>query len=122
MIVAFVGVLGALMSLQLERTKEMGTLRALGFTPYQIWGLITAQTGIIGLLSGIFALPVGLILAMGLVFVVNQRSFGWSMDMQVFPLVLVEAVVLSVGAALLAGVYPAIKMAASSPAEALREE
>ena len=38
MIVAFVGVLGALMALQLERRRELGTLRAIGFTPAQIWG------------------------------------------------------------------------------------
>jgi putative ABC transport system permease protein len=61
-------------------------------------------------------------LAAGLVFVVNRRSFGWSMDLQIFPGILVEAVALAVVAALLAGVYPAIKMASSSPAEALREE
>ncbi len=122
MIVAFVGVLGALMALQLERTRELGTLRAIGFTPSQIWRMVTAQTGLMGLLAGLFAVPVGLVLALGLVFVVNQRSFGWSMDLQIFPTVLLEAVGLAVVAALLAGVYPAFKMAASSPAASLREE
>lgn len=122
MIVAFVGVLGALMALQLERGRELGTLRAIGFTPSQIWRIVTSQTGLIGLLAGLFSVPMGLVLAGGLVYVVNQRSFGWSMDLQIFPVVLIQAVSLAVVAALLAGVYPAIKMASSSPAEALREE
>ena len=122
MIVAFVGVLGALMALQLERSRELGTLRAIGFTPSQIWRMITSQTGLIGLLAGLFSVPMGLALGGGLVYVVNRRSFGWSMDLQIFPTLLIEAVALAILAALLAGVYPAIKMALSSPAEALREE
>ncbi len=122
MIVAFIGVLGALMALQLERTRELGTLRAIGFTPGQIWRTVTAQTGLMGLLAGLFAVPVGLVLALGLIFVVNQRSFGWSMDLQIVPTLLLEAVGLAVVAALMAGVYPAFKMAESSPAASLREE
>lgn len=122
MIVAFVGVLSALMALQLERSRELGTLRALGFTPGQIWGLVTSQTGLMGLVAGLLSIPMGIVLAMGLIFVVNKRSFGWSMEMQIIPSVLIEALVLAVVASLLAGIYPAIKMAMSSAAEALREE
>ncbi len=122
MIVAFVGVLGALMALQLERRRELGTLRAIGFTPAQIWGLVTSQTVLMGLIAGLLALPLGMALAAGLIFVVNQRSFGWSMDLQLIPSVLIQSVALAVVAAFLAGIYPAIKMARSTPAEALREE
>jgi putative ABC transport system permease protein len=122
MIVAFVGVLSALMALQLERSREIGTLRTIGFTSWQIWRMITAQTGLMGLISGLLSVPMGLALAAALVFVVNRRSFGWSMDLQIFPLVLTEAIALAVVASLLAGLYPAIKMARYSPAEALREE
>ena len=121
-IVAFVGVLSALMAVQLERRRELGTLRALGFTQRQIWALITSQTGLMGLIAGVLSLPIGLALAAGLIFVVNRRSFGWSMDMQIVPEVLLQAVALSLVAALLAGIYPAIRMAMSPPAESLREE
>jgi putative ABC transport system permease protein len=122
MVVAFVGVLSALMALQLERSREIGTLRAMGFTLSQIWRMITSQTGLMGLIAGLLSVPMGLALAVCLIFVVNRRSFGWSMEMQIFPIVLVEAVALAVVAALLAGIYPGIRMAMSSPAAALREE
>ena len=46
MIVAFAGVLSALMALQLERSREIGALRAIGFTSWQTWRMITAQTGL----------------------------------------------------------------------------
>ena len=121
-LVAFVGVLSALMALQLERAREIGVLRAFGLTPPQVWGLMTAQTGLMGLLAGLLALPVGLVLALVLVFVVNRRSFGWTLELTVGPGVLLEALVLAVAAAVLAGLLPAARVARTSPAVALRNE
>ncbi|HEY3190658.1 MAG TPA: ABC transporter permease, partial [Solirubrobacteraceae bacterium] len=121
-LVAFVGVLSALMALQLERTYEIGVLRAFGLTPPQVWALATAQTGLMGLLAGVLALPVGIVLALVLVFVVNRRSFGWTLELTIGPSVLLEALLLSVAAAVLAGLLPAARVAATSPAVALRNE
>ena len=121
-VVAFVGVLSALMALQLERAREFGVLRATGFTPAQVWGMVTAQTGLMGLVAGLLALPVGIGLALILVLVINRRSFGWTLQIDVSPEVLGQAVVMAVVAALLAGVYPALRLARTPPAQALREE
>jgi putative ABC transport system permease protein len=121
-VVAIVGVVSALMALQLERTRELGVLRALGVTPRQLWALGTVQSGLLGLLAGLLALPLGAGLAALLVGVVNRRSFGWTMPLAVGPAPLLEGLGLAVGAALLAGLLPARRMAAVPPAEALREE
>ncbi|TVP55439.1 MAG: ABC transporter permease [Gemmatimonadales bacterium] len=121
-LVAFVGVLSALMALQLERSRELGVLRANGMTPGQTWGLVTAQTGLMGLVSGILALPLGLLMAVIMIHVVNRRSFGWTLEMTVSPMLLAQAVGLALAGALLAGVYPSWRMARTSPAEALRDE
>ena len=120
--VAFVGVLSALMAMQMERSMEFGTLRAIGFTPRQVWLMFTSQTGLMGVIAGVLSLPLGLIEAAALIFVVNRRSFGWSMDMEIYPIVMLQAVVIAAAAALLASVYPAIVMSRASPAHALREE
>ncbi len=120
--VAFIGMLAALMALQLERAREIGVLRTLGFTPRQVWGLVTGQTGIMGLLAGLLAVPGGLLLAGVLVYVINRRSFGWTMPIDPSPAILLEGVALSVLAAVLAGLYPAWRMATALPAEALRDE
>ena len=87
-----------------------------------VWGVITAQTGLMGLVAGLLALPVGVLLAAVLVFVINRRSFGWTMPLDVRPDVLLQGLLLAVVAALLAGFYPALRMAGASPAEALRDE
>jgi putative ABC transport system permease protein len=65
---------------------------------------------------------VGVLLAFVLIFVINQRSFGWTMPLDMSPVVLLQGLVLAVAAGLLAGLYPARRMAAASPADALRDE
>jgi len=121
-IVAFVGVLSSLMALQLERTRELGVLRACGLTPGQLWLLVTQQTGLMGLVAGLVSLPVGIIMATIMIFIINRRSFGWSLQMEISPVTLAQALLVAVLAALLAGCYPAWRMASTSPAESLREE
>ncbi len=120
--VAFVGILSALLSLQLEKARELAIMRATGFTPRQVWGVTLGQTGFMGLISGLLAIPLGLILALVLVFVINQRAFGWSMELLIPGGVLIEALLLALISALLAGVYPAWRMAKTPPTMALREE
>lgn len=122
MIVAFVGILSSLMALQLERARELGTLRAIGLTPRQLWGVVISQTGLIGLVAGLLAIPLGIALAVVLVFVINKRSFGWTLLFQLDGALFAQALLLAVAAALLAGLYPAWRMSRTSPAVALREE
>jgi putative ABC transport system permease protein len=122
LLVAFVGVGSALMALQLERTREIGVLRTTGFTPAQVWSLVATQTGLMGLTAALLAVPLGLAMAWAMVHVINRRSFGWSFDMLVGGTPFVQALAVGVGAALLAGVYPAWRMARIRPAIAVREE
>lgn len=120
--VAFVGILNALMAMQIERSRELALLRAQGLTPRQLWLLVTGETGLIGLSAGLLALPLGIIQALVLILVINRRSFGWTMQTVLSAEVLLQALLLALVAALLAGLYPAWRMARTSPALALREE
>ena len=120
--VAFIGILSAMLALQLERARESATLRALGMTPAQIGSMITAQTGVIGLLSGLAAVPLGIVMAWVLIKVINRRAFGWQIDMSIAPDILLISVAFAIGAALLAGLYPAYRAGRSQPAIAMREE
>ncbi len=121
-IIAFVGVFSALMALQFERTRQFGILRTIGMTPGQLTRLISIETGLMGLVAGLFAVPVGFMMAYLLIFVVYQRSFGWTMPFYYDSGAVFQGVILALLAALLAGVLPALKMAHTRPAEALRAE
>ncbi|MEM6792886.1 MAG: FtsX-like permease family protein [Acidobacteriota bacterium] len=120
--VAFFGVFSALMALQLERGRELAVLRALGLEPGQMKRLLNAQNALLGALAGVFAMPLGILMSAMLVYVINKRSFGWTLHLHVEPAALLQGVGLAVFAALLAGWLPARRMAEVQPARALREE
>jgi putative ABC transport system permease protein len=122
MVVAFIGVLSALLSLQLERQHELGILRAIGLTARQLWALIMVETGLMGTVAGLLSMPTGFVLAWILVYIINRRSFGWTLQMQVHATPFLQALAVAVIAALLAGVYPARKIGEMAAAEALRSE
>lgn len=121
-LVAAIGVLSALMALALERRREFGLLRALGLTPRQLGLLVTGQSGLLGLAAGLFALPAGMVMAALMVYVVNRRSFGWTMALAIDAWELASGLALALGAALAAGLYPALTMARTPAALDLREE
>ena len=120
--VAFLGVLSALLALSLERTREVAVLRALGLTRREVFALVQGETGLLGLISGLLSIPVGLGMALVLILVINRRSFGWSMSVHVDPVLCAQALGLALLAALLAGLFPAWRMARHAPAEGLRSE
>lgn len=121
-LVAFMGVLSALMALQLERARELAVLRANGMTPGQLWNYVISQTGVMGVMAGVLSVPLGILMAYILVYVINLRSFGWTLQFMITPEVLIQAVALAIIAALLAGIYPSKKMSEANPADALRNE
>jgi putative ABC transport system permease protein len=121
-VVAFIGVLNTLLLLQLEKQREVGILRALGLSGGQLWRLTMLETGLMGLAAGLLAAPTGYALALILVYVINQRSFGWTLQLSIQPAAFFQALVVALVAALLAGIYPAGKMSRQPAAEAIRYE
>jgi putative ABC transport system permease protein len=120
--VAFIGVFSTLMSLQLERLREFGILRATGMTTGQVQGMIMLETGLMGVTAGVLAMPVGIILALILIHVINLRSFGWSLELILLPEYFIQAISVAILASLLAGIYPAFKMRNIQAAAAIRNE
>jgi putative ABC transport system permease protein len=75
-----------------------------------------------GGVAGVMALPVGTVLAWVLVYIINVRSFGWSLQLQLRPEFYTQALAVALVAALLAGIYPALHMGRVQPARAVRSE
>jgi putative ABC transport system permease protein len=110
------------MALQLERAREIGVLRTTGLTPLQVWSLITSQTALMGMSAAVLAVPLGSAMSWAMVHVINRRSFGWSFDLLLDPAPFLQAFAIGIGAAMLAGLYPSLRMARLRPAQALRDE
>ena len=121
-IVAVMGIAGALLALVIDRKRELGLLRFLGATTGQIRKLILCEAGLLGLLANVAGFLLGLALSLILVFVINKQSFGWTIQFHWPVAVLTGALSLVYGATLLAGLYPARIATRLNPIEVVHEE
>jgi len=120
--VAAVGLLSALLAWELERTRQLAILRALGLTPGRTALLVLAQTSFMGLAALVAVIPAGLLTALVLIEVINRRAFGWQIDLHLGAAQFTNALWLALAASLAAGLYPAWRSARLTLAGGLREE
>ena len=121
-IVAFFGIAGAILTLFIERQREFGIYRALGFSTLQVAGITLMEGVAMGLLSFLMSLGVGTAMAAILIKVINLRSFNWT----VFFYPMGAPFLLAAATALLAGLggslYPIFKAWRTYPQMQIREE
>ena len=120
--VAAIGLVSALLAWELERSRELALVRALGLTPRGAAAVIEAQTGFMGLVAYIAAIPAGIMTAILLITVINRRAFGWQIDIYITGTELLNAFAVAMIAAFAAGLYPAWRTARASLASDIREE
>jgi putative ABC transport system permease protein len=120
--VAAIGLVSSLLAWELERSHEIAILRSLGLTPGGAGLLIVGQTGFMGLVALVAAIPAGLLTAVLLIDVINRRAFGWRIDVHLSGAQFGNALLLAMVAALVAGLYPARRVAVATIAADIREE
>jgi putative ABC transport system permease protein len=121
-LVAILGMAGALVALVIDRRRELGVLRFLGASAGQIRRLILFESGLIGLFSNAIGLALGTVLSLILIFVVNKQSFGWTIQFHWPVALLLGALTLIYVAAVVAGIYPARVAVRLNPIEVVHEE
>ncbi len=121
-IVAVMGVAGALLALVIDRRRELGLLRFLGAAAGQVRKLILVEAGLLGLLANLAGLALGFALSLVLIYVINKQSFGWTIRFHWPVAVLLGAISVVYAATVLAGLYPAHVAVELNPLEAVHEE
>jgi putative ABC transport system permease protein len=121
-LVAVMGVAGALLALVIDRKRELGLLRFLGASGAQIRRMILAEAALLGLLANLAGLALGFVLSLILIFVINKQSFGWTIRFHWPIAVLSGAISLIFAATVLAGFYPARIAVRLNPVEVVHEE
>jgi putative ABC transport system permease protein len=121
-IVAVMGVAGALLALVIDRRRELGLLRFLGASAGQVRKQILVEAGLLGLLANFAGLALGFALSLVLIYVINKQSFGWTIRFHWPVAVLLGAISVVYLATVLAGLYPAHVAVRLSPLEAVHEE
>jgi putative ABC transport system permease protein len=121
-LVAFFGIAGALLTLFIERSREFGIYRALGFSTHQA-ARMTLMEGLgMGIVSFFLSMVVGTALAVLLIKVINLRSFNWTIfyypSMEPYLLTGIIAIMASIGTAS----YPIWRVYRTYPQIQIREE
>ena len=121
-IVAVMGIAGALIALVIDRRRELGLLRFLGASSGQIRKMILVEAGLIGLLANLAGFVLGYFLSLILVFVINKQSFGWTIRFHWPVAVLLGALTVVYAATVVSGLYPARVAVRLNPLEVIHEE
>ena len=118
----FIGVLGMLNTMLmsvLERTREIGVLRSLGWRRRQVLGMVLKEALLLGAVGGLCGIPLGV----GLGTLVGSAGlWGGAIEPIYTPQLLIRAVIIATAAGVMGGLYPAWRATRMQPVEALRYE
>jgi ABC-type lipoprotein release transport system permease subunit len=118
-LVGGVGVLNAMLMSVLERTREIGVLRALGWGRMRILRMILNEAILLGLLGGLLGIVVAFILA----FALNQVPvYSGLLQAKWDAAIFIRAISVALVLGLVGGLYPALRATQLLPVEALRYE
>lgn len=103
-----------------ERTREIGMLRALGMIRRQIGGLVLTEAILLGSLGSLAGVGFGLLLARGLMRTMNAVSGSDAAVLTIPADGLAWALLIGLGVTLISAILPAWRASRTSPLEALR--
>ena len=120
LLVGGIGIMNTMLMSVMERTQEIGVMKAIGATTQRIISIFVVEAGMIGLGGGIIGLLLGIGTA-NLVSIIAEAS-NLPLTAVVSPSLIVGALAFSMAIGMTAGVYPAKRAASIDPVEALRYE
>ena len=113
--VAGFAILISLLTLATMRLPQLAPVWALGLTRARLAKLELIRAVCLAAFTGLAAIPLGLGLAWVLLAVVNVQAFGWRLPMYLFPLDYLNLGGLTLLAAFLAALWPAVRLASTPP-------
>jgi putative ABC transport system permease protein len=105
--VAILGVASTLLTLILERRREIAILRLIGAEQRQVRKMVVIEAAFLGSVSQIIGISAGLLLSLVLIYVINLQSFGWTLQFHLPVAFLVQSSILVLLATSISGLYPA---------------
>ena len=128
LIVASIGIMNTMLTSVMERTREIGIMKAIGAENKDVMLIFIIEGVIVSTIGGIIGIALGIFGSQGLAEILSMQGTagGGPSNMTLMPVITIGAIALAVGVSLIVGVlsslYPAWKAARMSPIEAVRYE
>ena len=126
LLVAAVGVINTMVMATLERTREIGIMRAVGATKKTIRRLFRVEAGLLGFIGGLYGVIISFGFAFGLNQILNKQLSDSGIAnrnlVSISPQVALVVLLITTVIGMLAGSLPARRAANMDPVEALRYE
>jgi putative ABC transport system permease protein len=126
LVVAAVGVVNTMVMAILERTREIGVMRAVGAKRSTVSRLFTIEASVLGFLGGIIGLGIGYVLILIANPIINKQlqvnSIKTTNIINLPPWLILSVIAVTTVIGMLAGLYPARRAAKLDPVEALHYE
>ncbi len=123
LLVGAVGIANTMFMSVMERTRQIGLLKALGATDNEVMELFLIESGLFGFVGGVLGIIFGVTVSV-LISVVGLRALGpgGTMSPVITPELLIFALAFAVLVGVISGVVPARTAAKMNPVDALRFE
>ena len=118
LLVGAVGIANTMFTSVLEKTKEIGTMKAIGAKNRDILMIFLFNSGMVGLVGGILGVMLGAIVSAGLQSMMGSMTAGGGLSIDL----MVEGLLLAVSIGVISGVIPAYRASKLKPVDALRYE
>jgi len=124
--VAAVGIAATMINSVIERTREIGVLKALGFTDGQVMSLILSEGIVMSIIGGIIGIILGVIGANMLA--TRGFTIRGATELRIYapplitPDLIIRTFIITITIGILGGLFPAYRAAKIPPAVALRYE
>ncbi len=118
-LVGGVGIANTMVMTVMERTREIGTLRALGWRKAKVLGMVLRESLLLSALSGVAGIAVGIGLTEALRY---EPTMGGFLKGDYPPQLFIQAMLIALFLGAVGGLYPAWRASRLSPVEALRYE
>ena len=134
LVVAGIGIMNTMIMSVMERTREIGILRAIGFSQRDVAMIFLAEAALIGAIGGVIGILLGVSASLtmgdvfGRMFQVEEASTQMAGALQISytpvisPDLLLESFLFAILVGIFSGLYPALKAARMDPVQALRAE
>ena len=122
LVVGGINIMNAMYTSVLERTKEIGIMKAIGATPKKIQQIFLIESGLLGLIGGGIGIVVGLAAAKTMEIIGQQALNTPYLQAYISAPLILGSLVFAVSVGMISGYFPARQASKQNPVESLRYE